>query len=102
LASLKLAIMSLSTLVVVLTAGMIYERNYGNAALQQYFYRTWWFGLLLATLGINILCAATIRFPWKKRQTGFVVTHAGLLVLLFGSWLSFQSGDEGQVAMSEG
>jgi hypothetical protein len=102
LASLKLAIFSLSTLVVVLTIGMFYERSYGNAALQQYFYRTWWFGLLLAMLGINILCAATIRIPWKKRQTGFVVTHAGLLVVLVGSWFSFQTGDEGQVAMSEG
>ena len=28
--------------------------------------------------GTNILCAALIRFPWKKRQTGFVITHAGL------------------------
>ena len=102
LASLKLAILSLSTLVIVLFVGMIYERNYGNAALQQYFYRTWWFGLLLAMLGINILCAATIRFPWKKRQTGFVVTHAGLIVVLIGSWFSFQAGDEGQVAMAEG
>ncbi|RUL84986.1 cytochrome c biogenesis protein ResB [Tautonia sociabilis] len=102
LASLKLAIVSISLLAIVIFVGMLYERKFGNAALQKYFYQTSWFGLLLAMLGINILCAATIRFPWKKRQTGFVVTHAGLLVLLVGSWISFQTGDEGQVAMVEG
>ena len=42
--------------------------------------------ILLAFLGDNILCAALIRYPWKKRQTGFVITHAGLLILLAGSY----------------
>ena len=60
------------------------------------------FALLLAFLGANILCAALIRFPWKKRQTGFVITHAGLLVLLAGSWYSLQHADEGQLGMLEG
>ncbi len=58
--------------------------------------------ILLAFLGMNILCAALIRFPWKKRQTGFVVTHAGLLILLLGSFYSFRTADEGQVGMLEG
>jgi hypothetical protein len=53
-------------------------------------------------LGANILCAALIRFPWKRRQTGFVITHAGLLIVLAGSWFSLKYGDEGQVAMLEG
>lgn len=102
LASLKLAMLSLGTLVVYLTVGMFFERSYGNQALQDYFYRTWYFALLLGVLGLNILCAALIRYPWKKRQTGFVVTHAGLLVLIVGSWIGFQVGDEGQMGMVEG
>ena len=51
---------------------------------------------------MNILCAALIRYPWKKRQTGFVVTHAGLLILLLGSFYSVRTADEGQVGMLEG
>ena len=51
---------------------------------------------------MNILCAALIRYPWKKRQTGFVVTHAGLLILLLGSYYSVRTADEGQVGMLEG
>ena len=60
------------------------------------------FAVLLAFLGMNILCAALIRYPWKKRQTGFVVTHAGLLTLLLGSYYSVRTADEGQVGMLEG
>ena len=51
---------------------------------------------------MNILCAALIRFPWKKRQTGFVITHAGLLIVLAGSYYSVRTADEGQVGMLEG
>ena len=51
---------------------------------------------------MNILCAALIRYPWKKRQTGFVVTHAGLLIVLAGSYYSVRTADEGQVGMLEG
>ena len=51
---------------------------------------------------MNILCAALIRYPWKKRQTGFVVTHVGLLTLLAGSYYSVRTADEGQVGMLEG
>ena len=73
-----------------------------RGAAQQYIYRSPGFAILLAFLGMNILCAALIRYPWKKRQTGFVVTHAGLLTLLLGSYYSVRTADEGQVGMLEG
>src|SRR4051812_34215156 len=102
LASLKLAVFSLSTLAAVLAYATFFESWYGMAAVQEWIYRSKGFALLLAFLGMNILCAALIRFPWKKRQTGFVITHAGLLILLAGSWKSVQTADEGQLGMLEG
>ena len=51
---------------------------------------------------MNILCAALIRFPWKKRQIGFVITHTGLLTILAGSYSCLRTSDEGQVGMLEG
>ncbi len=33
---------------------------------------------------LNVLAATLIRFPWRRRQAGFVVVHAGVLVLLAG------------------
>lgn len=102
LASLKLAVFSISTLAAVLAYGTWFESRHGGPAVQEYIYQGVGFSILLAFLAINILCAALIRFPWKKRQTGFVVTHAGLLILIFGSWWGFQYSDEGQAGSPEG
>jgi len=102
LASLKLAVISLATLAATLAYATFFESWYGGSAAQEWIYRTRGFALLLAFLGINILCAALIRFPWKRRQIGFLITHAGLLVLLAGSYWSIKTADEGQVGMVEG
>jgi hypothetical protein len=101
-ASLKLAVISIASLAAVLAVGTFIERNYGTVAVQEWVYKSVGFALLLAFLATNILCAALIRFPWTRRQTGFVITHAGLLLVLAGSMWSFQRGDEGQVALAEG
>ncbi len=102
LASLKLAVISLGTLAGVLAYSTFFEKWYGTAAVQEWIYQSTGFSVLLAFLAANILCAALIRYPWKKRQTGFVVTHIGLLVLLAGSYYSVKTSDEGQVAALEG
>jgi ResB-like family len=102
LASLKLAVISISTLAGTLAYATFFESKHGGVAAQEYIYRSPGFAILLAFLGMNILCAALIRYPWKKRQTGFVVTHAGLLILLAGSFYSVRTADEGQVGMIEG
>jgi hypothetical protein len=102
LASLKLAVICLATLAGTLAYGTWFNSAYGMSAATEWIYSTRWFALLLAFLGTNILCAALIRFPWTKRQTGFVITHAGLLTVIAGSWWASQTSDEGQVGMREG
>lgn len=102
LASVKLAVLSIGALAATLAYATFFEKWYGTAAVNEYIYRGPYFALLLAFLGTNILCAALIRFPWKKRQTGFVITHAGLLIVLAGSYYSVRTSDEGQVGMLEG
>src|SRR5262249_17879271 len=50
-------------------------------------------------LAVNILCAALKKYPWKRHQTGFLITHAGLLVLVFGGLLTTLGGVEGQMVL---
>lgn len=120
LSSLKLAIVLLSLLVIVLAVGTIWEARFGTRAAQADLYKSWVFftwvqlgpvpvpvvlpGLLslLPLLAVNIFCATLSRFPWQKRHTGFVITHAGLLVLLGGSFLTLLAGIDGQMALREG
>ena len=55
-------------------------------------YGTGWFTALAVLLAVNVLAALLVRFPWKRRQTGFVLTHVGLLVLLLGCLLTRRRG----------
>jgi len=102
LGSLPLAVLLLVTLAAVLAWATILEAQHGTATARWYVYESRWFVGLLAVLGINIFAAAATRFPWKRHQTGFVVTHCGLLVLLAGSIQSFLDGIEGRVSLVEG
>src|SRR5580698_10278348 len=88
LASLKLAVVLILSLACVLGLATFVEANFGTAAVAFLVYHTWFFAALLSLLAVNIFCAAAIRFPWKRHQTGFVITHIGLLTLLSGSAIS--------------
>lgn len=102
LGSLKLAVVLLPTLAAIIAAATILEAKYSRAHAQWFVYSATWFVILLAILGINIFCAAAIRWPWKRHQIGFVITHAGLLVLLAGAIQTFVGGIEGSVTLLEG
>ena len=100
--SLKLAVPLLVTLAVLLAAGTIVESRFSTWAAKHYVYSTWWFAAFLLLLGTNVLCSALSRYPWKKHQTGFVITHSGILLILLGSLVTQQWGNDGQIALSEG
>lgn len=102
LASLSLAVTLLAMLAAVLAAGTFAESRLGTKAAQTLVYRTWWFSVLLGMLGVNLTMAALSRRPWKRKHTGFVITHAGILLILAGSVVTQQFGVEGQVTLTEG
>jgi len=102
LASLKLAVIVILSLAYVLALGTIYESLYGTPVAKEKVYGTIWFSLILLFLGINVLCAALSRLPWKRHHIGFVVTHAGIIVILIGSFITQKWGIDGSMALAEG
>jgi hypothetical protein len=88
LGSLQVAVIGLSLFAAVVTLGTFMEHYYSTKIAQDLVYRSWWFIGLLLLLAVNIFFAAAKKWPWKKHQTGFVVTHIGLLMLLFGGILN--------------
>ncbi len=96
-ASLKLAVVLISTVAFVLAIATFVESNSGTAAVRFWIYHTKSFSFLMALLAMNIFFAAAIRYPWKKHQTGFVITHIGLLTLLAGSAISYRGSINSQL-----
>jgi hypothetical protein len=94
LGSLQMAVVLLASFVVVLAVGTVLESRYNGQIAQELVYRAWWFSLLLLLLGVNIFFAAAKKWPWKKHQTGFLITHLGLLTMLAGGvWTSLSGTD---------
>jgi ABC-type transport system involved in cytochrome c biogenesis permease subunit len=102
LASLKLAVLVIAASAFVLGWATFVEREYGTPAVHFGIYGTWWFAGLLGLLGLNVLAAALIRFPWQRHQTGFVITHAGIILLLIGCLQSRLGGIDAQLLIFEG
>jgi len=101
-ASLYLAVALIVLAAIVLAAATFVERDFGTPAVHFAIYDAWWFAAMMALLGVNVLSAAVIRFPWKKYQTGFLITHAGILLLLLGCLLTAIGGIDAQLPVFEG
>jgi hypothetical protein len=99
LGSLQMAVLLLLLFAFVLAIGTMVESWYSGQAAQELVYRTWWFTLLLALLGVNIFFAAAKKWPWKKYQTGFLITHVGLLTMVSGGILTSLSGVDSVMAL---
>jgi hypothetical protein len=95
--SLQFAVILLALFAAVLAIGTIIESDYNSTIAQDVVYRAWWFKLLLFLLGVNIFFAAAKKWPWKKHQTGFLITHIGLLTLVTGGMVTSFSNTDGQM-----
>lgn len=102
LASLKLAVIVLVVLAAVLAMATLLEVAHGSEYARWYIYNSRWFVALVGLLAANILAAAIVRFPWRRTQLGFVIAHAGLLVLLVGAILTLVGGVNGHLVLEEG
>ena len=89
-------------LLAVLAGATFVESVHGRDYVQRVVYRSQWFVVLLGLLGASVAAAVVVRFPWKRRHIGFLITHAGILVLLAGSWTTYIVGLEGTVVIPEG
>src|SRR5262249_21090620 len=98
---LQIAVVSLFAFVVALAVGTMMESWYSAQVAQQLVYRAWWFTLLLAVLAVNIFFAAVKKWPWKKHQTGFLITHVGLIMMLAGGILNAVFGTDAALPLAD-
>ena len=86
LASVRTAALLIALIGAVAWVAAYYERDYGMAAAHVHFYQAWWFNLLFVFIAIAVIGAVAVRWPLQRRQTGFAIVHAGLIMLIIGFW----------------
>ncbi len=101
-ASLKLAVVLLSVLIVGAVAGTIYESTFDAKVARAYIYGAPWFNFWLLLLTANLAVSALSRWPWKKHHVAFLITHLGIITLLAGSLIGRIFGVEGTVTLFKG
>lgn len=102
LISLKFAVLVMVSLTISLIAATLIESSVDTKTAQYYVYRSWWFFLILGLFGALILAVAISRLPWKKKHIPFLMAHAGILMILGGSWLTYVNGIDGSLRLAEG
>ena len=102
LASLKLAVILLSVLILAAATGTICESTFDTKVARAYIYNAPWFNAWMVLLAVNLFAAAWSRYPWKSHHAGFVITHAGIITLLIGALVGRLCGIEGTMTLFEG
>ncbi|MFH0981543.1 MAG: cytochrome c biogenesis protein ResB [Planctomycetota bacterium] len=100
--SLWFAAVLLLLLVVGMACATVYESTHSTEQALAVFYKSRWFEWLLGLVAVNVLAAVIIRYPFSKRQIGFVLTHAGILVTLGGACVTGRCGVDGRIGFFEG
>jgi hypothetical protein len=101
-ASVKLAVVLLSVLIIAAITGTIYESSFDAKVARAYVYGAPWFNIWLTLLGANLAVSAFSRWPWRKHHVAFLVTHLGIITLLAGSLIGRIWGIEGTTTLFKG
>ncbi|MCL2304687.1 MAG: hypothetical protein FWC43_05030 [Planctomycetaceae bacterium] len=100
--SLLVAVVLLAIITVVLALTTFIEVDYGEPVVRYFVYDSWWFHFLLLLLAINVLGSLLLRPPLKKANWPFWTTHLGILVLLFGCFITAKWNQEANLTILEG
>jgi hypothetical protein len=117
LASVELTLFSLGLMMLLVFFGTIAQVHLGTyIAQKEYFHSVWVYaemgdwkipifpgGLTVGGLWfINLLAAFIVRFRWDKKSIGILISHAGIILLLIGQFLSQALARERQMPVDVG
>lgn len=99
LASLRLAVILLSALIVMSIVGTIAESKFDADTARIWIYEAPWFNLWMIFLAANLVCSTLTRWPWRKYHTGFLLTHLGIITVMVGAVIGQTWGIEGTMTL---
>ncbi|MBI4563397.1 MAG: cytochrome c biogenesis protein ResB [Planctomycetes bacterium] len=103
LGSLWFLLILLLSMLGILIAASFAGVDIAVGALRRDWYGGWWFNVLMGLLMLNLTVCTVIRKPWKYFwQWGFLITHSGILTLMIGAAVTFNSKIYGDLRAVEG
>ena len=100
--SLKLAVLVILSLGIISAIGTIVEARYDAITAQQLVYDSPYMYAIMTLLCINLIGVMVDRWPWKRRHTGFVLVHTGIIITILGAWVTKEYGIDGSLQISVG
>jgi hypothetical protein len=101
LGSLGFGALLLLLLMVAMGSATVYESSHSTEEAQALFYAAPWFHGLLGLLALNLAAAVLGRYSFQRRQLPFLITHAGLLIILLGALVTYRFGVSGQLSLGQ-
>lgn len=102
LASLKLAVFIIIAIAFLTAIGTIVEARYDAFAAKKLVYDTPWMMAIMILLAVNLIAVMVDRWPWKRRHAAFVCAHIGIIILMFGQWVTTEFGLDGTMRVAIG
>jgi len=100
--SLWFAAVLLMLFLVAMACATVCESLHTRERAMVLFYTSWWFKTILVLIAANVLASMVVRYPFSRRQIGFLLTHTGILVTLGGALVTDRFGVGGQIGLFEG
>lgn len=90
----------MAVIAILIAWGTIVESRYDAYAAKKTVYDGWMMWTAMALLVYNLTVVVIDRWPWKWRHYPFITVHAGLIILIFGGYVTYKYGLDGQTVVS--
>ncbi|MBF0205518.1 MAG: cytochrome c biogenesis protein ResB [Oligoflexia bacterium] len=75
------------------------ESSYGPKVAHQLLYKSFIIGVLGTLTAFSLLISVIQRMPFRKKLSGFYLLHLGILVILFGCFITYYLGIDGFITL---
>lgn len=102
LASLRMAVFTISSIGVVSAIGTFVEADLGLQHAQKLVYRSPWMLIVMGIFITNLLAVIIDRWPWQKKHSSFILAHIGIIFIILGQWVTNHYGLDGTMRIAIG
>jgi hypothetical protein len=93
--SFQLGIPIIASLMVLTIWGTIVESRYNAWTAEKMVYQSWMMYAVMGLLIYNLIIVMVDRLPWKLNHYPFILVHIGIIVLIYGGWVTQKFGLDG-------